>query len=196
MNNGQEIIALGEREKAEILSLARQGVSAAARGIRDVDEVLGGRRAAYPLLEEPRGVFVTLKQGDTLRGCIGTLQAGEPLYRTVVSAAISAAVSDPRFRPLSEEELDGTDIEISILTPFHPVDDMEEIVVGEHGLYIQKGYRAGLLLPQVAAEYGWNRTEFLEQCCLKAGLDPDEWKSEDTTIMIFSAQVFGEVENV
>jgi AmmeMemoRadiSam system protein A len=192
MNNEQEIIALGEREEAELIAFARQGVSAAVKGIRDVEEALEGKSASCPLLNESRGIFVTLKQGGTLRGCIGTLQTEEPLYRAVVTASISAAARDPRFQPLSEEELEGTDIEISILSPFGELDDIEGIVVGEHGLYIQKGYHAGLLLPQVAVEYGWNRTEFLEQCCRKAGLETEDWKDEDTRIMIFSAHVFGE----
>jgi len=192
MNENKEIIALGKREEAELIALARQGVTAAVKGIRDVEEVLGGKSAENPLLNESRGVFVTLKQEGTLRGCIGTLQTEEPLYRAIVSAAISAAVRDPRFQPLSEEELEGTDIEISVLTPFVVVADIEEISAGEHGLYMQKGYQAGLLLPQVAVEYGWSRIEFLEQCCRKAGLEKDDWKDEDTKIMIFSAHVFEE----
>jgi len=192
MYREEDRIILTENEKAVLLSLARQSIMAAVGGIRDVDGVLSGREITEPALNEARGVFVTLKQKESLRGCIGTIQTEDTLYRAVVESAISSAVRDPRFHPLTGEEIEETSIEISVLSPFRTVNDVEEIVVGRHGLYIQKGLNTGLLLPQVATEWGWNRREFLEQCCRKAGLDIDAWKEEDTEIMIFRAVVFRE----
>jgi AmmeMemoRadiSam system protein A len=192
MNREEDEIILTENEKAVLLSLARQAIIAAVGGTRDVDGVLSGREISEPALNEARGVFVTLKQNESLRGCIGTIHAEDALYRAVVESAISSAMRDPRFPPLTEEEIEETYIEISVLTPFRTVNELEEIEVGSHGLYVQKDHNAGLLLPQVATEWGWNRDEFLEQCCRKAGLNIDAWKEDDTEIMIFRAVVFRE----
>jgi AmmeMemoRadiSam system protein A len=101
-----------------------------------------------------------------------------------------AAFHDPRFAPLDKSEWQNTDVEISVLTPMRKIDSIEEIQVGVHGLYIEKGPDTGLLLPQVAVEYAWDRTTFLEYACLKAGLPKDAWKMKGTTIYIFSADVF------
>jgi len=117
-----------------------------------------------------------------------------PLYAAVAEMAQAAAFEDPRFAPLSEEELPEVDIEISVLSPTREISDLEEIKVGEHGLIVQQGMRKGLLLPQVATEYNWDRTTFLRHTCLKAGLPADAYKDKDTTIKVFSAQVFGEKE--
>jgi len=104
--------------------------------------------------------------------------------------AEEAAFNDPRFTPVSKGELKDLDIEISALTPLRQIENVEEIEVGRHGLYIEKGFFSGLLLPQVATEYGWDRETFLEHTCLKAGLPRDAWKAEDTVISIFSADIF------
>ena len=104
--------------------------------------------------------------------------------------AISAAFQDPRFEPMSAKELEDLDIEISVLTPMKPVTDINEIEVGKHGLMIVKDYYSGLLLPQVATEYGWDRETFLEHTCMKAGLPVNAWKDSDTKIYAFSADVF------
>ncbi len=192
MNLQQDKIALTDGEKRELLTLARQAIASAAAGITSVETIVGGEYLPSASLERSWGVFVTLKQGDALRGCIGSIKTEDPLYRAVVEAAISAAVRDPRFPPLTVGELEATDIEISVLSPFREVEDTEEIVVGTHGLYLRRGLQAGLLLPQVATEYGWEREEFLEQCCRKAGLERNAWRNGDTEIMIFSALVFGE----
>ena len=104
--------------------------------------------------------------------------------------AKQAAFYDPRFAPLDAGEWKETEIEISVLTPMRKIDSVEEIEVGVHGLYIEKGLDTGLLLPQVAVEYGWDRTTFLEYTCVKAGLPKDAWKSKGTNIYIFSADVF------
>lgn len=118
------------------------------------------------------------------------IEASQPLNKTVQKMAVQAAFNDPRFKGLSPSELDEIDIEISILTPLKRVDDVEKIQVGKHGLYIRKGHRAGILLPQVATEHGWNRTQFLEYTCRKAGLPSDSWKDEETEIHAFTADVF------
>ncbi len=143
-----------------------------------------------PNLAQKRGAFVTLHKYGELRGCIGNIIGIEPLHETVKNMAIAAAFEDPRFRPLQKEELKDIDIEISVLSPLKRIKNPDEIVVGKHGIYIRKGFYSGLLLPQVATEYNWDRYTFLDQTCLKAGLNPGCWKEPDTEIYIFSALVF------
>ncbi len=133
--------------------------------------------AASPALQVPCGAFVTLKERDELRGCIGHITAAEPLVETVKEVARSSAFDDPRFPPLS---------------PFVTVKDPSCIQTGVHGIMIHRGMRSGLLLPQVATEQGWDREAFLAHTCLKAGLPRDAWKSDDARIEIFTAIVFGE----
>ena len=145
-----------------------------------------------PVLHENRGLFVTLHKKGDLRGCIGYVQAYKPLIDTVREMAVAAAQRDPRFTPVEADELVDMDIELSVLSPLREIVDVADIKVGTHGLYIKKGPYTGLLLPQVAVEYKWDREQFLEQTCQKAGLPHQAWKEKDTTIMIFSAQVFGE----
>jgi AmmeMemoRadiSam system protein A len=142
-----------------------------------------------PVLREKRGAFVTVTKAGQLRGCIGYVQPYKPLYQTVEEMAAQAAFSDPRFSPVTAEELPDLEIEISVLTPVRRIKDVEEIVVGKHGIIIEKGFYSGLLLPQVATEYGWDRKTFLEHTCLKAGLPTDAWKDKDVAISIFSADI-------
>jgi AmmeMemoRadiSam system protein A len=144
-------------------------------------------------LRRPAGAFVTLrtKRGD-LRGCIGSIRAIEPLYRAVAASAISAAFHDPRFFPVRADEMASLELEISVMGPIEQVRNVEEIEVGRDGLIISRGRYAGLLLPQVATEYGWDRQTFLDQTCIKAGLEPGAWRSEQTRIEKFAAEVFGE----
>jgi AmmeMemoRadiSam system protein B/AmmeMemoRadiSam system protein A len=146
-----------------------------------------------PVLTRRAGAFVTLKKGDELRGCIGRLWADEPLYRGVQEMAVAAATSDPRFPPLTPEELHGLNIEVSLLSPLRRVTDIRQIEVGTHGLVIVKAGRQGVLLPQVPVEQGWDREEFLDNLCLKAGLTPDCW-ADQPTLYAFTAVVFGETE--
>ena len=131
------------------------------------------------------------KRGD-LRGCIGSIRAMEPLYRAVATSAVSAAFRDPRFFPVRKEEMVQLDLEISVMGPIEPVSDVSDIEVGRDGLIISLGRFAGLLLPQVATEYGWDRQTFLDQTCMKAGLPPGAWRAQETRIEKFSAEVFGE----
>ena len=141
-------------------------------------------------LDERRGAFVCLHKGKELRGCIGMIEGIKPLRETVREMAIQAAFGDPRFCALDRDELDRIDIEISVLTPLERIDDPTRIEIGRHGLYIRKKHRSGLLLPQVATEQGWNRTQFLEWTCRKAGLPPKAWQEADTEVYVFSAHIF------
>ena len=138
------------------------------------------------------GAFVSLHLGPDLRGCIGQIVPDRELFRIVQHCAVGAASEDTRFTPVTPEELDKLTIEISVLTPLHRVRETGEIEIGTHGIYITKGLNRGLLLPQVATEYAWDRETFLKQTCHKAGLSEDAWKDPATVISIFEAQVFAE----
>jgi AmmeMemoRadiSam system protein A len=145
-----------------------------------------------PIFNEFCGVFISLKiQGD-LRGCIGYSEPQAPLGRTIVLCAIHSATEDPRFLPLTLRELELVRIEISLLTPLQKINDPAEVEVGTHGVIIAQGNRRGLLLPQVAIEHHWDRETFLGYSCQKAGLPDDAWKFPETSIYVFSAEVFGE----
>jgi len=120
------------------------------------------------------------------------MSSPEPLYETVREMARSAAFEDPRFAPVSREELDSIEIEITALSPMRKIASVEEIEVGRHGIHIQKLWRSGVFLPQVATEQGWDRDQLLEEVCYKAGLPGDSWKGPDAVISIFEGLVFGE----
>lgn len=137
------------------------------------------------------GAFVTLHCDGRLRGCIGHIEADEPLPRVVARCAISACSADPRFPPVATAELDGISIELSILGPLEPIRGPHDIEIGRHGLVVEKGWRRGLLLPQVAVEWHWDRERFLDHTCRKAGLPPDAWKY-GAAVWRFEAEVFGE----
>jgi hypothetical protein len=142
--------------------------------------------------QQKYGVFVTLKKGDDLRGCIGFIKGIEPLADAIPEMAISAATKDPRFNPVTYEELKDIKIEISVLTPMTPVEDINEIEIGKHGLMLQLGPNSGLLLPQVPVEWNWDVEEFLENLCQKAGLPAGAHKHPQAKLEKFSAQVFSE----
>ncbi len=180
---------LTKSDKITLLKIARQAIKSELEG-----RALRLPTITSPALMEPRGAFVTLHKHGQLRGCIGNFTSSNPLYHTVAEMAISAAFNDPRFRPLAPHEFDEIDIEISALTPLRPIKSVDEIEVGKHGIYIIQGPYRGVLLPQVATEYGWDRYTFLDQTCIKAGLYPGCWKEPSTQILIFSAEVFGEKE--
>lgn len=143
-----------------------------------------------------RGCFVSIHsvQGD-LRGCVGTFEAEQPLWRHVQDMAVAAATRDPRFVPLQAEELEGCVLEISALTPRRAA-TATAIQVGEHGLWVQRGAHRGVLLPQVAVTYGWDNETFLEQTCIKAGLNADAWRDGTVQISTFTAEVFTESERL
>jgi AmmeMemoRadiSam system protein A len=143
-------------------------------------------------LSEPRGAFVTLTVDGKLRGCIGHVVAVEPLWRSVRDNALSAALHDPRFPALTGDELPSVAIEISVLSPLRLVTSADEVEVGRHGLVIERGRRRGLLLPQVATDYGWDVPTFLDHTCRKAGLPPGAWQADDATVYTFTAEVFSE----
>jgi len=180
---------LDEKQRKTLLKIARDSITAVLTGTKvdlnanDYEETL----------RRPAGAFVTLKtaEGD-LRGCIGSIQAVEPMYLAVASSAISAALRDPRFSPVRAAELPALHLEISVMGPIERVRNIDEIEPGRDGLIISRGPYAGLLLPQVATEYGWGREEFLDHTCMKAGLPPGAWRSDQTRIERFSAEVFGE----
>jgi AmmeMemoRadiSam system protein A len=145
-----------------------------------------------PRLDRNCGAFVTLhERTGALRGCIGYVEALKPLLQTVIEMAVACSSRDPRFSPVTPDELPNLDLEISVITPLEEIHQFEDIRVGRDGLMIRKGSRSGLLLPQVAAELEWDRYRFLEETCRKAGLDKDAWKEDDAKVFIFSAQVFG-----
>ena len=153
-------------------------------------------RAPAPLaspgaLGAPAAAFVTLRLGGRLRGCIGSVDGGEPLAEVVAQCAADAATRDPRFPPLPRSALPDVRLEISVLTPFRRVSDPAETVVGRHGVMVEQGRRRALLLPQVPVEWGWDRGTFLSQTCVKAGLPADAWRT-GAAVHTFEAQVFGE----
>lgn len=137
------------------------------------------------------GAFVTLKIMGSLRGCIGNFVSHKPLYQLVADLAIESSTRDPRFPPVASEEVPKLEVEISVLSPLKTITDVSEIVVGTHGIFITKGYHRGVLLPQVATEYEWDRETFLAHTCLKAGLPGDSWR-HGAEIQIFSAEIFGD----
>ncbi len=181
---------LSEEQKRRLIDIARQAVTAAVAG-----EPAPDLATDDPDLREPRGAFITLKKAGQLRGCIGYIEPRAPLIEAVADNAESAALRDPRFTPVTPEELPDISIEISALTPLEPVADVEEIEVGRHGLVLSRGPNRGLLLPQVPVEWGWDREEFLEHTCLKAGLLPEAWRHDDTELLCFEAEVFSETES-
>jgi len=180
--------SLSEEEKAQLLGVARNSVEHAVREKRTYEPPA----IADEVLNQERGAFVTLTEAGALRGCIGYTSGAKPLYMTVRDTATLAALRDPRFRPVSASELADLEYEISVLSPLRRVLDAQKISVGQHGLLMKNGDREGLLLPQVPVEQRWDRTKFLEETCVKAGMAPNCWKDEDTDIFSFTAVIFGE----
>ncbi len=178
---------LSVEEKKQLLKIARGSLEKHLTGKR-LPEVKIGAGA----LAERRGAFVTLTKHGQLRGCIGYIQPIKPLAEAVQDMAIAAATKDMRFSPVTGNELKEIEIEISVLSKLEKVKDVDEIKIGRDGLYIIKGWRSGLLLPQVATDWGWNREQFLEQVCQKAGLPKDAWREKDAVLYRFSAEIFHE----
>jgi uncharacterized protein len=175
-----------EKEKIALLDIAKRTIVSKVN-----NKNLPKMTIDSATLQEKRGAFVTLKKRGQLRGCIGYIKAVKPLWETVQEMAVADAFHDPRFPSLRAEELKDLSFEISVLSPLQRLKNIDEIEVGKHGLYIVRGYNSGLLLPQVAVEYGWDRKTFLRETCHKAGLPPDDWMDKETEIYIFSADYFG-----
>ena len=177
---------LTKKEQRDLLKIARDTITSyvGSGTIPAVDTASRG-------LNLQSGCFVTIKQHGQLRGCIGNFVSDQPLYRLVQEMAVSAATRDPRFYPMKPPDLDAFELEISVLSPLELISSVDEIKVGIHGIYLVKNSSRGVLLPQVATEYGWDRDTFLRHTCLKAGLPENAWQ-KDCLIYIFSALVFGE----
>jgi MEMO1 family protein len=178
-------LGLSEEEKKTLHHIAKTVIENKTKG-----KAVPDFKIESTTLKENRGAFVTIHKKGQLRGCIGYIEGRGPLHRTIEEMAEAAAFRDPRFTPVKEKELPELDLEISVLTPLKRISDVNEIQVGKHGIYIKKGWYSGLLLPQVATEYRWDRQTFLEHTCQKAGLPSNAWKDKDTEIYIFSADIF------
>jgi AmmeMemoRadiSam system protein A len=178
---------LHKPERRQLLSIARQAIAAHLESGK-LPDITPANEALHIIC----GCFVSLKQNGSLRGCIGNFVGDRPLFRLIQEMAVAAATKDPRFYPITSAELELLTMEISVLSPLRQISSIEEIVVGEHGLYIEKNVNRGVLLPQVATEFKWDKETFLQQTCLKAGLKEDAWK-DNATVSIFAAEVFSEV---
>ena len=178
-------LGLSTEDKALLHRIAKESIEAHCAGKEPPTFEVSSAR-----LKESRGAFVTLHKNGELRGCIGHIIGDRSLAETVAEMAVAAAFQDPRFPPVTADELPDLDIEISAMTPLRRITDVEEIQVGRDGIIVQQDGHSGLLLPQVATQYGWDRETFLDYTCRKANLPPDAWKDKNTTIYIFSADVF------
>lgn len=175
---------MSAKEKQLLLEIAREAIVSFVQ-----NGAIPEREVNNSNLLVQQGCFVCIKVNGMLRGCIGNFISDKPLYRLVQEMAVSAATRDPRFYPMKKDDLKDFDVEISVLSPLHKISSVEEIEVGVHGLYLEKNFSRGVLLPQVALEYGWDRDTFLSQTSIKAGLGKDDWQ-EGTDIYTFSALVF------
>jgi AmmeMemoRadiSam system protein A len=186
--NGEERLAL--------LADARETIAAVLEKrtprYRRSDTLECAIREGSSALGRPCGVFVTLRKSGSLRGCIGRMSADGPLEETVRIMAVQAAFHDPRFPPLERGELAGCDIEISALSPMESCPDPRAVKVGTHGLYLNYAGHTGVLLPQVPVEQGWDRDEYLDYICVKAGVPPKSWEKPGANLFTFTAVVFGE----
>lgn len=177
---------LAEDEKILLLELARCSIVAAVEG-----RELPARLKEDERLLRPAGAFVTLHCGSRLRGCIGQMPGNDSLVQVVARCSRLAALEDPRFSPVKREELGEIEIEISVLSELQDV-AADKVVPGQHGLMVSRGCERGVLLPQVATQMKWGASRFLEETCVKAGLDPGAWKDPETRIQAFTAEVFSE----
>lgn len=180
---------MDQQQKQTLLKIARDVVEAAVTG-----SPLPEPQSDDPALTANCGCFVTLKNAEQLRGCIGQFTSEKPLIELIVDMARASSTSDPRFLadPITADELNQLDIEISVLSPLKKTDEPLSLRLGIDGIYIKRGGMSGCFLPQVATETGWSREEFLSYCCAhKAGLSPEAWKDPATEVFLFTAEVFG-----
>lgn len=176
---------IDETDEKPLLSIARRALEARVIGDRPPQVGCVGPLALRC------GAFVSIHHGDELRGCLGRLTPSSPLGATLVYLGGAVADSDPRFPPVSPDELPSLQMEISLLTPERPIASIDEIIIGTHGVIVEQGGSRGLLLPQVATEFGWDRDGFLQQACVKAGLPEHAWKTA-ARILVFEARIFAE----
>jgi AmmeMemoRadiSam system protein A len=181
----RDTIMTSEADRRLLLQLARDAI--ACHIARRAPPVATGS----PVLTRRAGVFVTLHSGEMLRGCIGHIQPDQPLAQVVPTSAVAAATSDPRFAPVTIDELAGLEIEISIMGDLERIQRPADLEIGSHGLLVEDGWHRGLLLPQVATEWSWDAETFLGQTCHKAGLPLDAWRT-GALIWRFEAEVFSE----
>ncbi len=179
---------LDENEAQLALNLAKNGLKKQLEGL-NIDYGAPNVSPESELLK-PLGCFVTLKRNGNLRGCIGSIVSEEPLYLNIIRNAINAGLRDPRFPPVTLEEFDTLEWELSVMGPLAPCTDLDDIEIGLHGLFIELENHRGLLLPQVAVEWGWDRKTFLEHLCLKAGLPKDEYLKKRAKVSIFRADIY------
>lgn len=172
-------------ERREVLAAARRAMTDAVEGRRVVEPPEAG------VLGRRAGAFVSLHRRGALRGCIGHIEHDLALAHVITRCAVAAATEDPRFPPVTADELPDLDVEVSVLAGLERVQNVADIEVGRHGLIVEHQGRKGLLLPQVATEQRWDRTTFLSHTCIKAGLPPDAWQ-HGAAILRFEADVFGE----
>jgi len=183
------VFSLTDQEKDYLHELVRLSI---LQGLKQQGK---GKTSELPkpptdTLRQSMGAFVTLKIDGNLRGCIGNVVGADPLWETIAAMAKSAAFEDPRFPPLSLQEFERLEVEISVLSPLEPCPDVERIEPGRHGLLVRKGPYSGLLLPQVATEHGWDRETFLRHTCGKAGLPASCWQDSQTQVYWFEAVIF------
>ncbi|MHB9151289.1 MAG: AmmeMemoRadiSam system protein A [Spirochaetales bacterium] len=179
-------LALSENERRELCEIARESI-AAKLFHREPSPRSHGEGCL-----QPGGVFVTLHENGQLRGCIGRMHSGRPLCETVRDMALAAAFEDPRFMPMSKAEYSEIAIEITVLGPMIRIQGKDDFSIGTHGLYIAAKGRSGVLLPQVATEYGWDKEEFLSHLCVKAGLPLAAWREPGAELFAFEGLVFSE----
>jgi len=175
-------------ERQQLLRIARDSI---ARAVAGESQTPGSVPHPQGRLAEHCGAFVTLRLNNQLRGCIGYIEAAMPLSDVVAEVAEKAAMEDPRFMPLTPEEAGQVHLEISVLSPLR-LARPGDVEVGKHGILLQRGVNRGLLLPQVATEYGWDRETFLDNTARKAGLPRDAWRDPDARIYLFSAEIIEE----
>jgi len=185
-------LRISDDDQRRLLLLARASIRDAIERDGSLAAALG-RTDVSPRMRVQRGLFVTLKTrvpAGRLRGCIGTMQSEKPLYETVIETAPKAALHDPRFPPLTREELEGVRISLSVLSPMRALESVDDVVIGRDGLQLVAGPRRAVFLPQVPVEQRWDRRRYLEQLALKAGLDENGW--DGAALSRFEAFVFAE----
>jgi AmmeMemoRadiSam system protein A len=188
------MLPLSSEDRRALLGIARDAIRKAVvhQPAATFDSVSGALSSPPSgRLAEPHGAFVTLHLRHRLRGCIGRAETSDSLAETVAHSAVSAALHDPRFAPVSGNEVSELQIEVSVLSPLFPI-SAEAIEAGAHGVLVRRGNKGALLLPQVAAERHWSSSRFLAETCRKAGLDPEAWRDPQTQLFGFTVEAFSE----